>query len=56
MTVEEAQARATHYRALAEQNIGRVAYEGLLTLAIAYEAYVARLDQEVLAKSPTSAA
>jgi hypothetical protein len=41
MSIEEARARATHYRAFAEQNIGRLAYEGLLTLATAYEAYVA---------------
>jgi hypothetical protein len=55
MTVEEARARATHYRTLAEQNIGRLAYESLLILAIAYEAYVTRLDQEALAKSRTPA-
>ena len=41
MTADEARARAAHYRALVEQNIGNLTCESLLTLGIAYETYVA---------------
>jgi hypothetical protein len=50
MTAEKAWARAAHYRAIAERNVDKSAYDGLLTLAMTYEAYVARLDKEAQGK------
>jgi hypothetical protein len=50
LTLDEARARAAHYQALANQNIGRLTYQGLLTLATIYEDYVARLGKEAVGK------